>query len=113
MAEDPVSEPLRCSADPAQVLSRHLNGRAWHLRGVSVPTQRALELRCYADVSSVGVDPTPCGHGASPVEVSPFGVSYLAANAAISCGYCGHADRSLWWGICGWCGAEEEDFEAE
>ncbi len=85
---------------------------------MAVSTQSELELQGSAGVSpngadAVGVGQAPCGHGARPTEVSPYGVAYLPANPAITCGFCGLADRPLWWGVCGWCGAEEEDFDAQ
>ena len=58
---------------------------------------------------STNFESAPCGAGLS--SVSPSQVPYLAASPAIECGSCGEPDRPLWWGICGWCGADEEDFE--
>ncbi len=53
----------------------------------------------------------PCGP-AKRTAVPAFGVAYLAPSPDVECGACHQTDRPLWWGICGWCGADEEDFEA-
>ena len=46
-----------------------------------------------------------------PFYNHPLQVAYLTADAAIRCGACRESGRPLWWGICAWCGAEEEEFE--
>ncbi len=47
------------------------------------------------------------------IHASPVSVPYLKPSAGISCGCCEQKGRPLWWGICAWCGADEEDFESE
>ncbi len=61
-------------------------------------------------VSTV-LESVPCGRGVAPSNESSFRAAFIAASAVIECGSCRATDRPLWWGICGWCGADEEDFE--
>lgn len=59
------------------------------------------------------VEARPCGHDARAADVPAFAVPYLTPNAGIACCACKQLGRPLWWGICAWCGVEEEDLEAE
>ena len=69
---------------------------------MTATTQTESNIQGTTDLGSM-----PCGLGASPV--SPFQEAYLAPSPFIECGSCRESDRPLWWGICGWCGADEED----
>jgi len=73
---------------------------------MAATTQKESKIEGSTDLHLV-----PCGHHSGAANVSPFEVAYLAPSPSIDCGSCGKASRPLWWGICAWCGAEEEEFE--